>query len=91
MTTDFYLTKLLRLRQLRHKYYACRLGFAAGLSIIRDQDVTAVTSRRHQPQAVARDLSRATVMLCASGLFLTLALMLALNALDLGGLRLIGP
>jgi hypothetical protein len=91
MTTDFYLTKLLRLRQLRHKDYPCRIGIATGLSTIRDQDVTTVTSRRQQPQAIARDFSRAKAMLCASGLFLTLALMLALNALGLGGLRLISP
>jgi len=76
---------------LRHKDYPCRFDIIPGLSSIRDQDVTAVTSHRHQPIAIAGDFPRATAMLCASGLFVTLALTLALNALGLGGLRLIGP
>lgn len=50
-----------------------------------------MTSRRHQPKAIAGDFSRAKAVLCASGLFLTLALLLALKTLGLGGLRLIGP
>ncbi len=50
-----------------------------------------MTSRRQQPEAIAGDNAPAMAMLCASGLFLTLALLLALKAFGLGGLRLISP
>ncbi|WP_160105768.1 MULTISPECIES: hypothetical protein [unclassified Azospirillum] len=50
-----------------------------------------MTSRRQQPEAIAGDRSPAMAMLCASGLFLTFALLLASKALGLGGLRLISP
>ena len=57
----------------------------------RTQDHPPVTPHRCQPNVTARDFSRAGVMLRASGLPLSLSLLLALNALGLGGLRLISP
>ncbi|WP_154667509.1 hypothetical protein [Niveispirillum irakense] len=50
-----------------------------------------MTPHRCQPNVTARDFSRAGVMLRASGLPLSLSLLLAPAAFGLDGLRLISP